>query len=203
MPPPNVRVPYDEFSSRCVRHDTVVKGLLTVDVSLQRLLAELVLMRLFDELQEAIAGVALRLACGATYVDGTAPQLLTPPASLTANARILFETHQRTKQQYVKWSKTTYINDTTKYVIDPGDSFTQTAIRHSLIISEMQAVRNRIAHKNTNSHAALSKVVRRRYGADLNAMSPGLLLLSSRFSPVLLDQYLTACRVIARECARA
>jgi hypothetical protein len=161
------------------------------------------MMRLFDDLQEAIAGVALRLACGTAYADGTRPNLLTAPARSTAGARQLFETHGRPKPKDTKWSKTGFINETTRYVLDAKDPFTMTCNANALVISEMQAIRNRIAHRNARSHSAFSTVVQRHYGAKLNNMSPGLMLLSPRFSPTLLESYIGACRIIARSCARA
>ena len=159
-------------------------------------------MRLFDEFQEAIAGVALRLACGTTYADGTVPTLLTAPAKSTSGARHLYETFGRPKAAQPKWSKTSYINATTKYVLDPSDPFTAVCNANALVISEMQAVRNRIAHANARSRSAFATVVQRRYGAKLNHVSPGTLLLSPRFSPRLVDQYLAACRSITKGCAR-
>lgn len=160
------------------------------------------MMRLFDEFQEAIAGVALRLACGTRYADGTSPNLLTSPAKSTSGARRLYETFGRPKPVPVRWSKATYINKTTMYVLDSSDPFTAVCNANALIIAEMQAVRNRIAHANANSRAAFSTVVQKRYGAKLNNVSPGMLLLSTRFAPTILDEYLTASRVIIRACSR-
>ena len=203
MPAPNVAVPHSDFLDQCARHDKVIAGLPSVEAGLQKLLAELVMMRLFDEWQEAVAGVAYRLACGAPYVDGTIPNLLTGPATSTSNARTLFENHGRVKPRYVKWSRVNFINDTTKHVIDAADPFVSACSAYSLQIAEMQAIRNRIAHKNARSREAFQVVVRRYYGANLNHVSPGLLLLSPRQSPPLLHRYLATCRVIVRDCAKA
>ena len=142
MPAQNVAVPHSEFLQRSSRHDDVIQGLSQVEARLQKLLAELVMMRLFDEFQEAIGGVAFRLACGTPYADGTLPTLLTTPAKSTSGARDLFETFGRPKRKYVKWSRATYINETTKYVLDPTNPFTAACNANALIISEMQAVRN-------------------------------------------------------------
>jgi hypothetical protein len=202
VPAQNVAVPYSEFVQRCARHNQIIVGLSSVDVRLQKLLAELVMMRLFDEFQEAISGVAMRLACGTPYADGTIPSLLTAPARSTTGARELFQTHGRPKEKAAKWSRTRFINETTKYVLDPKDPFTVACTANALVISEMQAVRNRIAHANAKSRAAFSQVVQRHYGAQLNNVSPGLLLLSPRFSPTLLTRYVAACRVITKACAR-
>jgi hypothetical protein len=200
MPAPTVAVPLVEFSRRCDRHALVVAGLLAVpDPKLQRLLAELVMMRLFDDFQEAVAGVAVRLACGAQYADGTAPLLLTAPARSTSSATGLFETLARPKSKYTKWSTYHYIHETVRHVLDPSDHFLAACQAHTLIISEMQAVRNRIAHAKARSYLG---VVRSYYGASLNHVTPGVLLLSARFSPILIEKYIASCRTIARACGR-
>jgi hypothetical protein len=102
VPSQSVAVPHSELLSRCSRHSLVISGLGGVDARLQKLLAELVLMRLFDEFQEAIAGIAFRLACGTPYVDGTVPTLLTSPAKSTSGARVLYETFGRPKTRAPK-----------------------------------------------------------------------------------------------------
>jgi hypothetical protein len=173
-----------------------------VDPKLQRLLAELVMMRLFDEFQDALAGIALRLACGAPYADGSAPLLLTTAARSTGGARILYEQHGRPTAKFMKWSKVTYINETTRYVLDANNPLLTVCSANALVISEMQAVRNRIAHKNANSRTAFATVVVRHYGAALNNISPGLLLLSPRFAPTMLERYIASCRVILKHSAK-
>ena len=203
MPAQNVAVPHTEFVQKSNRHDQLIQGLPNIDVGLQKLLAELIMMRLFDDLQEALSGVALRLACGTSYADGMPPILLTAPAKSTAGARVLYETFGRPKPQGMKWSKATFINETTKYVLDPANPFTVACNANAVVMAEMQAVRNRIAHANANSRKAFAIVVQKRYGAKLNNISPGTLLVSSRFSPSLLQQYLSTCRIVAKACARA
>jgi hypothetical protein len=103
----------------------------------------------------------------------------------------------------MKWSKVSYINETTRYVLDVNNVFLTVCSANALVISEMQAVRNRIAHRNANSRAAFATVVVRHYGANLNNVSPGLLLLSSRFTPTMLERYIAACRLIIRDCTRS
>jgi hypothetical protein len=181
----------------------VIQGLSQIEIRLRKLLAELVMLRLFDEFQEAIEGVALRLACGAPYVDGTIPALLTTPARSISGARQLYETFERPKQANLRWSKTSFINDATKYVLDSSNAFNAVCNANALAISEMRAIRNRIAHSNAKSRAAFAQVVQRHYGATLNHVSPGMLLISTRSSPTLLEQYLGACRAITKGCAKA
>lgn len=202
MPAPSVEVPCRAFVDRSVKHERIVQGFARVDPSLQKLLVELVMLRLFDEFQEAISGVAFRLACGAPYGDGTMPNLLINPAKSAAGAKDLFENHGRSRMSHVKWSKAKFINETTKYVIDPSDPFSSICSVNGSVIADMQIVRNRIAHSSSSSRARFGDVVQRHYGARLNLISPGSLLLSPRFQPLLVEQYIVACRTIVRECAR-
>lgn len=203
MPAPTLRVPYETFLERNLQHSRIASALPGLEPALQKALAELLLIRLFDDFQEALSGIAYRLACGTPYLDGTSPHLLTPAARSTRGARVLFETHERPRHQNVKWSRTNFIKNTTKHVLDSGDSFIRACDAHSLKISEMQAVRNRIAHRNASTRDAFDVVLRRYYGGAPTGVSPGLLLLTSRATPTPIHAYLIVTRVIAKDCARA
>jgi hypothetical protein len=161
------------------------------------------MMRLFDEFQEALAGTALRLACGAPYADGSAPALLTAPARSSAGAVTLYEQYGRLRGSRMKWSKTSFINETTKFVLDVNETFRAVCSANALVISEMQAIRNRIAHRNRNARSAFAIVVGRHYGANINTVTPGLMLLSPRFAPTMLERYIASCRVIIKNCCKA
>lgn len=203
MPSPNVAVPHREFATRTHRLNEVVGGLKGVDPPLQRMVAELVMLRLFDELQEGLLGVATRLACGAAYVDGTRPKLLTAPATSTQRAEELFKNFNRTKTVTLRWSKAKYIVDATQFVLDPGDPFVHACTTNGSVLAEMRVVRNRIAHANAGTRSAYAKVIRQHYGAKVNGLAPGTFLRSPRFHPTKLEQYLGFARVIVRGCARA
>jgi hypothetical protein len=130
------------------------------------------------------------------------PVLLAPPATTINAALDMFTNFGRSKSHLPKWSKTKFINETTKNVMAPSDHFLAACSAHALVISEMQAVRNRIAHANTNSRKAFAVVVRRHYGASLNSISPGLFLMSSRFAPTKIEGYIAASRVVVKACSR-
>lgn len=203
MPPQTLAVPYSTFIARNHQHGRIAAALPGLEPTLQKALAELILIRLSDDLQEALAGIAYRLACGTSYLDGSSPTLLVPKARSTDSARRLFEEQGRTKSKPAKWSRMKYIRQTTEHVMSGGELFIRTCDSHALTLSEIQAVRNRIAHKNTNSRNKFNPVVRRYYGAVPKNVSPGLLLLTPRISPTPLEFYLAATRIIVRDCVRA
>ena len=187
---------------RCNRHHNVLVDLPLASPRLQQYVAELVMIRLFDEFQEALAGIATRLVCGASYLDGSQPSPILSVHSTSA-AQTLMKTYGRSRPTELRWSKATFINGNTQFVLPGAEYFTTVVSANGTIIAEMQAVRNRIAHKNTNSMNAFMTVVARRYGARRPNVSPGLLLLTPRFTPTLLEQYLLATQIIARSCVRA
>ena len=201
MPAPSVAVPYQEFLRRNSNHAAIAGQLAGLSPMLQKALAEMLMIRLFDDFLETTAGIAYRLACGAPYLSGLSPTLLISPARSAANARQLFRDHSRSRYWEPKWSTAAYIIKTTKFVIDPGEKFIAAANAHTLTIADMVAVRNRIAHKNANSRARYNTVLRRHYGGTPNGVAPGHLLLASRVKPTLLDQYLIATRIIIRDLA--
>lgn len=202
MARPNVAVPHKQVLATCTSLTPITAEFGLLSPVAQKALAELIMLRLFDGLVEGIAGVAYRLACNASYADGLMPGLLAPPARSFAAAKDLYETHGRTKRQATRWTKATFINETTRHVLDPQDNFGRACNSHALLLAEMTAVRNRIAHKNATSKRAFDRVVRRHYGGNPRSITPGLILLTPRLKPSLLDRYLAAAPIILRDCTR-
>jgi len=197
---PRLNVPLDRFLMSTGRLTRILHGADALEPQVRKLVAEVVILRLFDEFQATIRGAALRLACDCAYLDGASPRLLTSPARSTATAESLFITHGRVKEAKLRWSKATFIVDSVRHTLDPTDVFCSTVQNHGGIIAEVLAVRNRIAHNNSNSRTKYREVVKRRYGASLNHVVPGTLLVTQRFAPPLADQYVGALRTVMRSC---
>jgi hypothetical protein len=198
VPRRSVKVPVNEFRHRCDKYDKIISGTAGLHPSFRWMVGELILLRLFDDFQEMLEGVAVRLACGASYADGTMPILLASPARSTSGAIALFETHGRLKPKQMKWSNSTFIGETTKNVMAANDSFMFACNAHAQTIEQMRVVRNRIAHANSKTRNSFSSVVVQHYGARLNHVTPGKLLLTPRFGTAILSIYLSTCRVISR-----
>src|SRR4051794_8784389 len=107
MPSRSLQVPYQAFLAQNAKHASIVQALPTLQPALQKALAEMILIRIFDDFQQALAGIAYRLACQTPCVDGTMPLLLAWPARSATGGQLLFETHGRASHVYVKWWKTT------------------------------------------------------------------------------------------------
>ncbi len=169
----------------------------------QKLVAEIVLLRLFYLFENIISSVASKLACGATYSDGSAPILLAPRARSSLAARVLFQNHGRTKPRILKWSQASEIKNNVKHIIDVNDNFGTVIDSHGVLIDDMRRVRNRIAHNNAQSRKNYREVVRKHYGAYMNHVTPGLLLLTPRITPRLLEQYIRQERILVKSTLKA
>jgi hypothetical protein len=190
-------------------HDAETQRLLNLSGTLsslppmhQKLVAEIVLLRLFSLFENLIASVMLKLACGATYVDGSNPTLLVR-ARFSQNALTLFKTLGWKKQRQLQWSTATEIKKNIKYVIDPSDNAVTIVDRNGVLIDELRRVRNRIAHNNVQSRMQYRNVVRIHYGAFMNHITPGMLLLTPRIRPPLLEQYIRQERILVKDIVKA
>ncbi|HLY61364.1 MAG TPA: hypothetical protein VKV95_11495 [Terriglobia bacterium] len=102
-----------------------------------------------------------------------------------------------------RWSTASEIKDNIKFVIDPGDNVHRVLDANASLIDEMRRVRNRVAHNNPTSRENYRQVVRSHYGASPNHVTPGLLLVTPRFSPPLVEQYIKKQRIIAKDLVKA
>ena len=168
-----------------------------------KIVAEITSLRLFDIITESFASTAKKIVSGATYVDGTHPLILCRARSTAAAFDSMCTKGRPKPKRMLNWAKVADIKDNTKYVIDPSDHFIKTIDQHSLFINEMRVVRNRIAHNNDTSRKHYRKVVLRYYGAELNSVSPGVLLLSPRQTPSIVEQYLHKSKALMKALVKA
>lgn len=191
-------------------HDTETDRLLSLGKTLsglsalhQKLVAEIVLLRLFSLFENLITSVSLKLISGASYADGTVPVLLVRAGS-SQSARVLLQNHGRARPRHqLIWSKATEIKVNLFHVIDHNDNLMTVIDRHGVLIDELRRVRNRIAHNNAQSRRNYRDVVRRYYGAYMNNVTPGMLLLTPRVQPSLLEQYIRRQRILAKDIVKA
>jgi hypothetical protein len=174
----------------------------SVEVAYRKLVCEIAVLRLFYLMENTFKSIACRVACGAAYGDGSQPQLLIKCRS-SADAEVQMKTTGRLKPLYnLKWSTAKEIKGNLRYLLDPKDHFMSTLDKHGTYIDEVRRVRNRIAHNNSTVRENFQTIVKRHYGAELNSMTPGTLLLSPRRTPVLIEDYLSRGRLLVKLLAR-
>jgi hypothetical protein len=167
----------------------------------QKLVAEIVLLRLFSLFENTIMSVASKVACETRYLDGSGPILLAKATSFL-NSNTLFKSHEREKGIILRWTKGTDIINNVKYVISPKDNFRVVVDRNTFFIDEMRRVRNRIAHNSSNSRENFRVVVKRHYGAYRNNITPGSLLLSMRKSHQPLARYIGGSKILIKDLVK-
>lgn len=202
---PILRPDYDWYADQSSRLARVATGLSPLDAVHQKIIAEVLLLRLFDLLVGLIASVASKVAQGATYLDGTPGPIQVPRLRSRKAALDGFSNLGRAKAKtQLRWTKPSEIHDNVQFVIAPTDNLRQAITRHAASIDEMRRVRNRIAHNNKTARGHFRLVVQQYYGAALNHVTPGTLLLTTRWAPkpVLLTQYFSRADICAKEIVR-
>lgn len=163
----------------------------------RKLIAEIMLVRLFYILENGIRVISCKAVCGAAYLDGTAPSVVRLCRSVTAAAAEM-QNFGRSRRHDLKWSRASEIKENLKYVLAPSDHLLQIVDAHGQYIDELRRVRNRVTHDNPGARSNFRVVVRRHYGAELNWVTPGTLLVSPRRTPALIEEYLLKARVLVK-----
>lgn len=179
----------------------LVVSLSVLPAKYQKLVAEIVLLRLFSMFENSISSICYKISCGIPYTDGQSPILLTQAVN-SNHARTLLQVYNRRSARQLHWSKASEIRKNIKYVVDSSDPFYAVLNQYESSIEEIRRVRNRVAHNNAYSRRLYREVVRNHYGAYINTVTPGTLLLTSRWTPRLLDKYISESRILVKDLVR-
>lgn len=184
------------------RLDGLYNNMSVLPSKYQKLAAEIVMLRLFEILTFRIGRIVCKVACGSRYLDGSTPQLLHRSTSI-ARAEAAMKTMNRNKPlQYLRWSKVSYVKRNVRSLIDPADHVLQLLGAHVGTIEEMRVVRNRVAHNHGSAKLGYAGVVFARYGARVPGITPGTLLLSPRWTPTILEEYLKTTTTLVKLLVR-
>ena len=145
---PRLDIDFNLFDKETSKLYGLVSNLNNLSAFYQKLVAEIILLRLFSLLENAISSICIKIACGANYLDGTNPILLNRASSFQS-AIFLFRNYSRARvRNNLNWAIGREIKENIKYIIDPIDNLFSTIDNFSSIITEIRYVRNRIAHNN-------------------------------------------------------
>jgi hypothetical protein len=169
----------------------------------QYLIAEVVMLRLFSILEHAIADTALKLACGALYNNGRAPNVLLPCSSLAdATHKMLTLRPQNQRMRYLQWTKDTLIEKSIRYVLDVGDTFFVNVQNNAILLNEMRVVRNEIAHRTKSTRQKYRTELQRIYGVNTNLTVGAFLTSTTRHARSNIDRYIRSVPILLRDLAR-
>ena len=167
----------------------------------QYFIAELIMIRGFSILEEAISELACKLVAGAHYLKGTHPSRLFEARSVAGANSALLNFGRSKPRQYLNWNKVSEIKYNTSLVFTKSEPFVIRSEFHALVIDEMRKVRNFVAHRSQSARVGYKEVIRASYGANPTVDVGTFLVTTSRWSLAKIDGYLNAIRIIIRELA--
>lgn len=167
-----------------------------------KLVAEIIILRVFDLLENSFKSITIKLQCGALYFDGTSANVTVAARSADGAIKNMIN-YGRTKPRYqLRWSSVSEIKRNLEFVLQPTDHALQILDYNSTFIDEFRRVRNRVAHNNVKSRKEFQIIVRRYYGATLNFVTPGTLLLTDRWHPQILVKYIQGTKILVKELVK-
>ena len=202
---PSLVPEWKSFQQTVVRLDEVISSSSSLSPGHRKIIAELVLVRLAIGIENALSRAAYKIAAGATFVDGTVANLSAPQATVT-RAELFLKTDGGVlaHPKGIRWLDGGEVARVLLLAVDASDASTTIGARHGGTLSRTRKIRNHIAHRNRTSSTAFQSVVRQVYGAKLNSVTPGTLLLTPKAGSVpLVRQLLIRSRVMMKEFVRA
>lgn len=177
---------------------TLVTQLPALNSVPRQYVAEMLVVRLFTLFEAVIEDSACRLVCGADYCDGTSSSLQRPrPTQGLQRARDAMRHFGRADpHNRLRWNKAGEIRKNLEFLFPTHEHFIDTIDGHGQFISELRKVRNHIAHNNHGTRRRFNEVVSNYYGASINGMTPGRMLLSNRFSPIVVEQFCRKTQIV-------
>lgn len=176
-----------------------------LDFETQRIIYELVMVRLFSLLELQFESIILKVLCNTQYLDASYPNLIIT-SSNARNAISNISNHGRTRplrNNDIKWNQYQCILGNVRHLINSMDNLLSVFSIYERIINEMRLIRNHIAHNTPDTRNKYKSVVISYYGAYVNSLTPGKLLISNRRSPCLLKQYIITARIIVKDLIKA
>ena len=116
----SLAVNLDEFYSQTSRLSSLIISLNNLSIGHRKLVAEIIMVRLFLMVENTIQSACAKLLCGATYLDTSQPLRLVLAKS-SKHAFDLMQNHARTKpKKSLSWNQSSEIRDNLRNTLSPG-----------------------------------------------------------------------------------
>ncbi|WP_155986317.1 hypothetical protein [Novosphingobium resinovorum] len=161
-------------------------------------LSEMVLIRAATVFEEALAAIAYKIACGATFDNGKLDIVLVTSRSLAgARATMLTEGGAlASPKQWLKWTRAKFISQSVKGVLAPSSHYVNTCQIFGTQIADLFDARNYAAHKTNTSRTKYKKLVKKQYGHE-RRIQLGYFLLTKNLSPTSnIEKYIKNVQII-------
>lgn len=160
------------------------------------------MLRLFSILDVTISEVAFKLACGATYRNGSNPLILENCRSVLDAYTKMLSHNRRKPMRYLQWTKANFVRDSIEHILDIRDHFYVNIQNHSNLINEMRIVRNQIAHNAPSTKTEYITLLRTIYGGNPKLTMGAFLTSTNRHAICNIDRYLTSTSIILNDITR-
>jgi hypothetical protein len=170
----------------------------SLEPKFQHFIAEVVVIRLFSIIENCVRETALKVACQATYRNGTLPSL-TLICRSTIDAENQFINYNRSRPERLKWTKASFIHKSTKEVIPLSEEFRVQVNNYAAFLNEIRRVRNHVAHRTDSTRKEYKNVLRHVFGAYLKIQPGAFLTSTKRLSNPKIDSYIVISRIMIND----
>jgi hypothetical protein len=196
---PSIHTSYNRSINDISILSSFVAGSQTLISQHQYLIAEVVMLRLFGIFESAVQDIAFKLACGALYRNGNTPRVLHMCRSIQDAHHQMLSFGRRKTLPYLKWTTSSYIDDSIKFVLDTSDVFYSKVLANGTALDEMRIVRNQIAHRTSSTKQKFDRILVIRYGGNPRLSMGAYLTSTSRHSQSNIDRYVGEMRIILND----
>lgn len=202
---PSIENDLTTFMKETARLTSLLASTSSLEPAHRKFIAEIALIRLALLIENTMKSVFCKLACGATYIDGSIPKILAQQRNTPAAIAAMQKLNRSKDRNNLSWNDGAEIRKNIQFLIDPADQCHQVLKYHASFLTEVRFIRNHIAHRNTNSRKNFVKLIRKYYGARVPGVTCGNLLVSKRVSPTrpLLATHLITANVMVKDITRA
>ena len=183
----------------------LIDRITVIDDIPRQYVAELITVRIFALFESIVEDSACLMVCGAPYCDDQRPNLLRPtPTRGRVRALSAMRDYGRSDPRKVlRWNRARDISKNLEALFPKNEHFVEVLRGHGQLISDLRKVRNHIAHRNQGTRVGFQEVVQNNYGAAVPGLTPGRMLLSPRFRPLMVEQFCRKIGIVLEHALKA
>ena len=142
MPTSKLEVDWRKFRQESSRLQSLIPSLGPIPPAHRKLIAEIVMVRLFLLVENTVASIGTKILCGAPYLDGTQPRRLIKARSMSAATAAMKTLGRAKPKAYLFWTRSRGIRDNLTNTLEVDDPFFSSTTNHASLLTDMRYVRN-------------------------------------------------------------
>lgn len=194
---------WDAFQRESARLSALLGSVGAISPGYRKLIAEMLLLRLSIQLENTLKIIYCKICSGAPYLDGTIANLTDCQRSIKSAIHAMQTKSRLRDRSNLPWNDGSEIRTNIEHIVSANDHCVTIMLNYASYLTEIRSVRNHIAHKNGGSRSKYKNVILRHYGARLNNITPGTLLLSTRpRNGPLIEYYIKTARIMIKDLVK-